>query len=270
MAMKHVPRLSFGQGQLMLWILASSVLAVIAMFAFFRVTVVRHAALPPEMPRIDWMPAPRPGQLPAGDERYVVADVLDPSLMSLPSTHGFSSDVWRRKIEAAQRDLGWNEEPAYLDAKPPAAPPSLLEPVPLAAAVLSTAEKNPAQSEESDSEIATPPVTVNESVFRVLGALEDRGVIHAPELPVLSSPTPIRPAQVRVGVGAGGLVRYALLDRSCGNDAVDAQALLLAQQIRFEAEESGGPMTLTWGIVRFLWATQAPAATNGESAAAQP
>ncbi|HUI05463.1 MAG TPA: hypothetical protein VL486_00500 [Verrucomicrobiae bacterium] len=267
--MKRV-RLSFAQGQLMLWILASSLLAVVAMFAFFRVTVVRSTPPAHETPQIDWMPAPRPGQLHPTDERYVIADVLDPSLMSLPSVHGFSQDVWRQKISATQRDLGWNEQPAYLDAAPAEAPPSLLQPVPLPAAVLSAAEKTPAQSEESDGEVATPPVTVNESVFRVLGALEDRGVIHGPELPVLSSPTPIRPVQVRVGVGTDGLVRYALLDRSCGNDAVDAQALLFAQQIRFEADGAGIAPTLAWGVVRFLWATQAPAATNTESAVVHP
>ena len=254
----------------MLWILAGSLLAVIAMFAFFRVTVVRQTSSPREEQHIAWMPASQPGQLQPTDERYVVADVLDPSLMSLPSAHGFSRDVWRRKLEAVQRDLGWNEEPAYLDAKPPDAPLSLLEPVPLAAAVLSAAEKNPAQSEESDSEMAASPVTVNESVFRVPGTLEDRGVIHAPELPVLSSPTPLRPAQVRVGVGADGLVRYALLDRSCGNETVDAQALLLARQVRFEAAENSASTTLAWGIVRFLWATQAPATTNDASTVAQP
>ena len=172
--------------------------------------------------------------------------------------------------EAAQRDLGWNEEPAYLDAGPPIPPRSLLEPVPLPDAVLSAAEKNPAQSEEPDDESTAPAVSVNESVFRILGPLEDRGVIRAPELPALGGPTPIKPTQVRVGVGADGLVRYALLDRSSGNEAVDAQAVLLARQIRFETEDNSVSPTLAWGVVRFLWATQAPAATNGESAAAQP
>jgi len=267
--MKRV-RLSFAQGQLMLWILASSLLAVVAMFAFFRVTVVPSTPPPREAPRIDWMPTSRSGQLKSTDERYVIADVLDPSLMSLPSVHGFSEDVWRKKINATQRDLGWNQKPAYLDATPSTPPPSLLEPVPLATAALSAAEKSPAQSEESVGEITTPPVTVNESVFHVLGELENRGVVHPPELPVLNSPTPVRPTQVRVGVGTDGLVRYALLDRSCGNDAVDIQALQFAREIRFEAEGAGVTPTLAWGLVRFLWATQAPTATNTESAAAQP
>jgi hypothetical protein len=267
--MKRVVRLSFAQGQLMLWILGGSLLAVVAMFAFFRVNVGRHVAPPREMPRIDWMPAARPDQIPASDDRYVIADVNDPSLMSLPSVHGFSQDVWRKTIDATQRTLGWNEEPAFLDATVPDAPRSLLEPAPLADAVLTDAEKNPAQSEES-AELTPSSVSVNASVFRVLGPLEERGVVHAPDLPVLSSPTPIRPAQVRVGVGADGFVRYALLDRSCGSEAVDAQALLLARQIRFEPDVNPASTALAWGIVRFSWATEAPAVANSESTTAQP
>ena len=211
------------------------------------------------------MPA---GQLATNDERYVIAEVNDPSLMSLPSPHGFSSEVWERKSEATQRDLGWNEEPAYLEPTAPDALRSLLEPALLSAAVLSAAEKNTAQPEESDAEMIQPPVTVNESVFHVLGALANRGVMRTPELPVLNSPAPLRPSQVRIGVGTEGLVRYALLDRSCGTESVDAQAVVLAQQIRFEAEQGSEPSALAWGIVRFLWATQAATATNGESAAA--
>jgi TonB family protein len=267
--MKRV-RLSFAQGQLMLWILASSLLAVAAMFAFFRVNVVRHTTPAREEPRIDWMPAVPPGQTESNDKRYVVADVLDPSLMSLPSVHGFSRDAWSKTLEATQRDLGWNQEPAYLDAAPTNVTRSLLEPVSLASAALSTAEKNPAQSEEPVGEPTISPVTVNESVFRVLGPLEERAVLRAPELPVLSSPVPIRPVQVRVGVGADGRVSYALVDRSCGDETVDTQAVQLARQIRFEPEENSVSLSLSWGIVRFLWATQAPATTNAEAAAVPP
>ena len=90
--------------------------------------------------------------------------------------------------------------------------------------------------------------------------------MRAPELPVLTSPVPVRAVQVRVGVGADGLVRYALLDRSCGNETVDAQAVLLARQFRFEATQSGDS-ALAWGIMRFLWATQGSTPTNVASVA---
>jgi hypothetical protein len=267
--MKRAIGLSFAQGQLMLWILIGSLLAVVSMLVFFRVTGVRRVSVTRETTHIEWMPAASASQLHTNDERYIIADLNDPSLMSLPSAHGFSRAVWRRKIEAAQRSLGWNEQPSYLDVTFPGTPASLLEPVPLDAAVLSAAEKNPAQSEESDEQAPEAPVMVNVSVFRVLGPIEDRGVMHAPELPVLSSSVPVRPTQVRVGVDPDGLVRYALIDRSYGNEIVDAQSVLLARQFRFEATQSSDPI-LTWGIVRFLWAAQGTTPTNLASAATQP
>ena len=253
----------------MLWILVGSLLAVVSMLVLFRVTGVRRASVPRETTHVEWMPAASPAQLHANDERYIVAEMLDPSDMSLPGPHGFSRTVWRRKTEAAQRNLGWNEQPAYLDVTLPGMPPSLLEPAPLEAAVLSEAEKTPPQSEESDEQAPPPPVIVNASDFRILGPIEDRGVMYVPQLPVLASLVPVRPTQVRAGVGPDGLVRYALLDRSCGNETVDAQAVLLAEQFRFEATQSGDPV-LMWGIVRFLWATQGTTPTNLASAATQP
>ena len=254
----------------MLWILIGTLLAVGAMFTFFRVTGVQRVSVSREVPRIDWMAATPSSQLASNDAHYLIADLLDPSLMSLPSVRGFSRRVWERKLDPTQRSLGWNEQPAYLDAQPPDALRSLLEPESLSVAVLSAAEKQPAQSEEPYTEADQPAMTFNRSLFRVLGPLEDREVIRAPGLPVLSSATPVRAMQVRVGVSADGLVRYALLDRSCGNETVDAQALLLARQIRFEEDPTSRPTALTWGIVRFLWATQATPATRGERAAAQP
>jgi hypothetical protein len=269
--MRRVPKLSFGQGQLMLWILAGSLTAFGVMFLFFRVSGVALTATPRKAPHISWMPTARQDPLSPQDPRYVMADVFDPSLMSLPNAHGFSSGAWHQTIEAAQRNLGWNQQPAFLSPAPPSEPRSLLEPTPLDAAVLSAAEKTePISEEPSDGDATAPLVSVNQSVFRVLGPLERRVVVNAPALPEINNPTPLRPTQIRVGVGADGLVLYALLDRSSGDDGVDAQALALAHRIRFEAEQDSSPVSLAWGVLRFLWATQPPpATTNVESAAAQ-
>jgi hypothetical protein len=267
--MKREARLFLPQGQLMLWILVGSVLAVAAMLVFFKVTGVRYAPVSRQVPRIEWMPAARSDRPTPDNELYVIADVLDPSLMSLPSPHGFSREAWERKSEAAQRNLGWNEQPAYLTIKLPEAPPSLLEPAPLDVSVLSAAEKTPAEPEESDNEAIQPVVAINQSVVHVLGPLANREVNFVPELPVITNAIPLRPSQVRIGIGAGGLVLYSLLDRSCGSESVDAQGVALAGKLRFEAEPNGAPTELTWGVVRFLWATQTPASTNGESAAVQ-
>src|SRR6266850_8320100 len=254
--MRHVPKLSFAQGQLMLWILAGSLMAFGAMFVFFRVSGVALTASPRELPRIAWMPTVSQDPLLTLDARYVIADMFDPSLMSLPGPHGFSSGAWRQKIGATRRNLGWDEQPAFLAAIPPGEPRSLLEPTPVDAAVLA-AEKTQALSEESsDTAAAEPSMSVNQSIFRVLGALQDRVVVNAPSLPVISSPVALRPTQVRVGVGGDGFVLYALLDRACGDDAVDAQALTFASQVRFEAEHDNSAAPLTWGVLRLLWATQ--------------
>jgi hypothetical protein len=268
--MKRVRKLSFAQGQLLLWILAGSLVAFGAMFVFFRVSGVSLGTAPRESTRVLMMPTAKQNPFSSSDSRYVVADLFDPSLMTLPSAHGFSRGMWRQKIEAKQRDLGWSEQPAFLAARPTEAPTSLLEPTPVDTAVLSAAEKTFALSEESnDNEAIEPPMSINQSVLRVVNALEDRSVTYSPPLPIMNSSAPIRPTQVRVGVGANGLVLYALLDRSSGDETVDAQALALARQIRFEAgHDDSTPMA--WGVLRFLWAVQVATATNGESVAAQP
>ncbi|MGA2604275.1 MAG: energy transducer TonB [Verrucomicrobiia bacterium] len=266
--MRRVPKLSFAQGQLMLWILAGSLVAFGSMFLFFRVSGVSLMTAQREVPRINFMPTRRQDPLLAPGPAYVVADVFDPSLMSLPSAHGFSKRVWARKIEAGQRDLGWNQTPSFLGVTAPGLPAPLLQPVPVDAAVLAAAEKTPALSEEvNDQEVLEPPLSINQSVFRVLSALEDRSVVYAPPLPTIKGLAPLTPTQVRVGVDADGLVPYVLLDRSSGDDTVDAQVLELARQFRFEAEHDSGPSSLTWGVLRFLWTTQSVLATNSDSAA---
>ena len=272
--MKRGPKLSFAQGQLLLWILAGSLVAFGAMFVFFRFSGVSLATAPRESSRVLVMPKANQNPFSSSDPRYVIADIFDPILMTLPSAHGFSRGMWRQKIVPTQRNLGWNEQPAFLSDRPMDALRSLLEPTPVDAAVLSAAEKTPALSEEpNDNEAVEPPVSINQSVLRVLSALEDRGVTYIPPLPVITSSGPIRPTQVRVGVGADGLVLYALLDRTdrtSGDETVDAQALVLAHQIRFEAERDSSSTSVAWGVLRFLWATQGPANTNGESTVAQP
>jgi len=269
--MKRVRKLSFAQGQLLLWILTGSLVAFGAMFIFFRVSGVSLTTTRRESTRVLLMPTVKQNPFSSSDPRYVVADLFDPSLMTLPSAHGFSRGMWRQKIEAQQRDLGWNEQPAFLAVQPTETPSSLLEPTPVDTAVLSAAEKTSALSEESnDNEAVEPPMSINQSVLRVISALEDRGITYAPPLPIINSSGPIRPTQVRVGVGVDGLVLYELLDHSSGDETVDAQALVLARQIRFEAGHDGNGSSLAWSVLRFLWAAQGATSTNSESAAAQP
>jgi len=41
----------------------------------------------------------------------------------------------------------------------------------------------------------------------------------------------------------------------------------IARQIRFEADHVSSTPPLTWGVLRFLWATQPPSVTNSDSVA---
>jgi|SRR5579871_6299743 len=262
--MKPAAKSSLGQGQLMLWILGGSIVAFAAMFLFLHFSGVNLNTTPPrEPPHIAWMPPANQNAFSPSDPRYLAAELFDPSLMSLPSTHGFSRNMWGRKIEATQRNLGWNEEPAYLDEAAPRMPAPLLEAIPVDAAALAAADKAQPLSEESnDNEPIELPASVNQSVVRVLGSLEDRAVVSGPQIPVITNSAPLRPTQVRVGVGADGQVLYVLLDKSSGDDTVDSQALDLATRIRFGAEHDSSSLSVTWGVLRFIWATQPPATTN--------
>src|SRR6266853_4856157 len=114
----RVPKLSFAQGQLMLWILAGSLVAFGVMFVFFRVSGVALTGGQRDVPHITCMPTAPQNPFSPSDARYVISSVFDPSLMTLPSAHGFSRGMWRRKIEARQRDLGWDGQPAFLADRP--------------------------------------------------------------------------------------------------------------------------------------------------------
>jgi TonB family protein len=68
----------------------------------------------------------------------------------------------------------------------------------------------------------------------------------------------LRPTQVRVAVAADGTVHYAVLHRPTGNEAADAEALRFARALRFAPRQDTDAAGLTWGLVRFLWATAPP------------
>jgi TonB family protein len=143
----------------------------------------------------------------------------------------------------------------------------LLNATPLSDVVQSATQKlAPQPEEEPEEEPSESPVAVNQSVFRITGTLETRPIVRAPHVPNISSEVPLRPTRVRVAVAADGVVRYAVLERSCGSEAVDAQALELTKQIRFEPWGAVDSQPLTWGVVRFLWATEPLAAsTNSDT-----
>lgn len=268
--MTAVPRVFFGERQILLLMLTASLGAHVA--AFFVVGVsdkVKTLGLV-ERPRVQWMrpqSLERPGKL---ELQYVVAETLDPSLMSLPNARGFSKKMWERGVAAAHRGVEWGSEPAYLDAKPEKSFPSLLNIVPLPQFVQSATERMSARIEETEQELYEPTVAVNQSVFRIGGTLEMRPVLRAPSLPTIPSNTPLRPTRMRIAVAADGIVRYATLERTSGNEDVDGRALELVRQIRFAPQDTAASDSLAWGVARILWATEPASAPTGGGNGAQP
>ena len=73
-------------------------------------------------------------------------------------------------------------------------------------------------------------------------------------------------------VGEDGRVRYAALEQGSGETDIDARAVALAREFRFEprAAATANP-EIEWGLVRFYWAFVSPSAANGQPAdAANP
>jgi hypothetical protein len=207
--------------------------------------------------RVHWMPpvsAPAAAALPAP---YVLAEYFDPSLMSLPSAHGFSARMWQRNAEAPPRQFEPAPQLAWLD--PPALTPNaVVLPTPAVEdAPVADAVKLPAALQEL-SELLPPEISEprRQSMLRVEGALENRQILEQPNLPTPKVDAALRATRVRVAVTADGRVRYAVLERSCGNGSVDAQALELSRRLRFDAVSAADPLALTWGMLRFLWVTQ--------------
>lgn len=221
-------------------------------------------------PRVQWLPQQNTASGADLKSLYVAADIEDPSLGSLPSLRGFSRQVWARSFTVTQNPQQWKFEPAFLEATAPAPFQSLLNLAPLADAVQSLTEKAPAESEEPPVEPIGSTLAANQTVLHAVGALEGRVVIRSPQLPALTSETPLRPTRLRVGVASDGTVRYATLERSCGDEAVDSRALDLARQVRFEPLEAGVSEPMSWGVIKFLWATAPPGSTTNATRGSQP
>ena len=224
-------------------------------------------------PMVYWMPPPTPQQ--ARSLEYVAADLLDPSLLSLPSLHGFSRELWEHRLPATHRPFEPVPQLAFLDVKAPTNAPLLLEQTPLTDLVYSSAEKASAESEpESEAESVPRMASPDRSVVQVVEPVTNRAIIQLPDLPAIASDIPLRPTRVRIGVASDGMVRYAILDRSAGSgaasSAADAQALESARGIRFDSQLGGDDRTLAWGVLRFVWAITPPTAPTNEAQAAAP
>jgi hypothetical protein len=204
-------------------------------------------------PRVRWMPARElTGAAPA---EYLVAEYFDPSLMSLPNAHGFSARMWRARAGMPPRTFEPPVELALLDPTLPRELPTLLTEAPLADTVQSVVKQLPATTEDIFNDTEPVAAVTTQSTVLIEGSLEQRGLSRRPELPVVSAEAGLKPTRIRVAVASDGRIRYAMLDRSCGNETIDSLALQIAHGLRFEPTISPDPLALTWGAVKFYWAT---------------
>lgn len=260
-----VPRFRVTERHILLFILFAAILGYggAVLFINVRKKVTRADAF--RKPIVRWMP-PQPTQ-PGQEIHYAIADLLDPSLMSVPNAHGFSHSMWQRQMPAPHRVVEPPAELAFLDAEPAHELPALLQQPSLVEAMQATTQKLPAESEEAEEiKAVEPPRIPEESMLRIIEGLQQRPIIVRPTLPRISGEPAPRPTRVRVGVASDGTVHYAMLERSCGNENVDARALDAARRVRFEPQRQADDEVLNWGVILFLWATATPPATNGTSA----
>ncbi len=234
----------------------ASVAVILLFFIPGGVRVGLPSPLPASAPtRIQWVEAPSVAGSASARMPAKLAEILDPSLMSLPNAHGFSRQMLNRKVPAAPRSLGWQNDAAYLGTTPGGQFPALLKQPSIATFVQNAAVPALSVPPDGDDAGGELPAAVNQSVVRALGALASQVIVRSPALPTVASETPVRPTRVRIGVAADGTIRFAALERASGNDAADARAVELARQIRFEPLAGVAPETLTWDVLRFLWAT---------------
>jgi hypothetical protein len=250
-----VPRFRVTERQVLMALLVAS---FVVFGGAFVLSGFRQRGEPRErtsQPRVHWMPAH--DATPTAPTAYLLAEYFDPSLMSLPSAEGFSRRMWQRSAAAPTQIFDPPSELALLDPQVTNELGTLLPKQPLAESVQSSVEKLPATAQDTPTNEPFAATAATQSTLRVEGELEQRNILEIPSLPVPAVDAGLRPTRVRVAVAADGRVRYATLDRSCGNEAVDGQALELARRLIFERTSSADPLSLTWGMLKFSWAVTA-------------
>jgi hypothetical protein len=183
---------------------------------------------------------------------------VDPTVFTLPGTHGFSGRAWLNEPERIIEVPQETEPPAWLQLDTTRLGtnfPSLRAlqkpfPVGLLAAHQPQAEPWP---------IFIPPETIRtQSVFWIRGGLAERQLNPPAVLRSWPSAQLLRHSVVQVAVNPSGqVVSTRLLDRSGLVDA-DTNALDLARTLRFRPIAGMGT---DWGELIFQW--QTADATNG-------
>jgi TonB family protein len=246
-------RVRFAERQVLLWILAGFMLAFAV--AFLVVALRKQVARADTIKRttVYWMPVTQ------ASPRQLYAEVMDPSLMSLPNLKGYSRSLWQQGAPATHRSTAPGVELAYLEPGQSAALGTLLPQASLVEVMRATIEKPVSSPTEfTDASITEPVTFATQTVFRLEGPLVARALAHHPVLPPIVAPAALRPTYLRIAVSTDGAVRYVTLLRSAGNEEADAKALALAEEFRFEPTNRPDNHDLTWGVLRLLWAVTLP------------
>ena len=264
------PRFRISERQVLLWIMASLFLAYAATFI---VASLRKREEPVEVnqtPRVRRMPAIKSGGSGEPDIRYRFEDLFDPSLMALPNKHGFSQRLWSGGPLAGLAPSDWNIRPSFLPGADVDRLKVLLEEPALTQIVETVAEKRPAADDSGTNGAAFAPARATNSFVSIVnGTLTGRELLSSTSLPAVTNQVALRPTRVRVAVDPEGAVRFVGLERGCGQETVDVQALNRSQQLHFTpltGDAGKGIADFAWGVVLFVWATVPPSSTNAVAA----
>lgn len=267
--MNAIRKLALNEPQMLFLVLTMTLIGVAGtLFVFFVQQIVDVGdSTDRNRPHIQWLVA-APGHKVDGPALDMVAEMLDPTVTALPSVQGFSRDMWMHAVASKYRSEVWTSEPAFLQTEAPATVPELLDQQPLVDSVWASAVKLPADTGEPAGEVMAMPVVLDKSVMQISGPLANRALLSGAELPKAVSDTPLRPTRLRVGVAGDGVVRYAMVERTSGDDKADAQAVQFIRQARFEPLQQAvpSPGTWIWGLVRVFWATELPVQPNNGTA----
>ena len=238
-----IPRIRVHERHVLMWLLIASMaaMAMVAIWLFWS-HQASHTLAPGGAAHVHWL---RPTQQP------IIAEYFDPSVMSLPNPRGFSGNAWRHLAPAIQAAYKPEQPPAFL-ALPASAPLPVLLPEPSLGELTQTQITPTAIESESVTTATIVPVT--NSIIEITGALSGRQILQSPVLPLAS--VPVRTTRVLIAVTGDGRVRYAVLERSSGNEVLDGAVVEIARQVWFAPEPNINPLALTWGTLRLVWAAR--------------
>lgn len=209
--------------------------------------------------------------------------VGDPAVFPLPNYRGFSGRGWLNQRPPSYQSEIQNEPPTWLEldiaqeqttfpVPLPVQSPSFSQFVGSLAAqfgtnfpivpsasepALSGLAEQPASHEEPLPVFLAPEIIPTQSVFRLLGGLEDRLCGGAPLLRTWPSEKLLNKSVVQIAVDPTGEVIATRLGAGCGLAEADADAVAKAGVLRFRPAPLAG---MRWGEAVFQWQTAEPAA----------